>query len=65
MRVQTKEHLCIAAGRCVAVADDVFALDEDGFVVEEIIDVPTEREFAVEQAVVLCPARALIILDEE
>lgn len=64
MRVQSKESLCIAAGRCVAVAEDIFELDEDGFVLDRTVDVPEGREDAVEQAVLLCPARALVIEEE-
>ncbi|MDO5500044.1 MAG: ferredoxin [Propionibacteriaceae bacterium] len=64
MRVQAIERLCIAAGRCLAVADDLFELDEDGFVLDAVIDVPADREDAAFQAVVLCPSKALVILDE-
>ncbi|HHV21278.1 MAG TPA: ferredoxin [Propionibacterium sp.] len=65
MKVQAIERLCIAAGRCLAVADDIFELDEDGFVVDGILDVPPGREEAVRQAVVLCPSRALVVLEDE
>lgn len=65
MKVQAIERLCIAAGRCMAVADDIFELDEDGFVVDATIDVPEGREEAVRQAVVLCPSKALVILDDQ
>ncbi len=64
MKIQAKESLCIAAGRCVAVAEDVFELDEDGFVVDGEIEVPADREDAAFQAAVLCPGKALVIVEE-
>lgn len=63
MKVQAIERLCIAAGRCVAVAGDVFDLDEDGFVVDAVIEVAEGREDAALQAVVLCPSKALVVLE--
>lgn len=62
MKIQSVERLCIAAGRCTAVAEDLFELDEDGFVRDAVIDVPEDREDAARQASVLCPAKALIVL---
>lgn len=64
MKVQSNESLCIAAARCTAVADDIFELDEDGFVVGRTVDVPEGREEAVEQAALLCPAQAIVIVEE-
>ncbi|WP_432559083.1 ferredoxin [Granulicoccus sp. GXG6511] len=65
MKVHAIERLCIAAGRCMAVADDIFELDEDGFVIEGIVEVPEDREEAVRQAAVLCPSKALVILEDD
>lgn len=59
MKVKSQESLCIAAARCVALAADIFELDEDGFVISRIVDVPEDRRPAVEQAIVLCPSNAL------
>lgn len=64
MRVQSVERLCIAAGRCAAVAEDLFELDDDGFVRDAVIAVPPEREDAALQATVLCPGRALTVLED-
>lgn len=61
MRIESVERLCIAAGRCTAVAPDLFEVDEDGFVRDAVIDVPEGREDAARQASVLCPARALLV----
>ena len=65
MKVHAIERLCIAAGRCTAVAADIFELDEDGFVLEAVIDVPPDREDAVMQASLLCPGRAIVLLEED
>lgn len=62
MKVKSEESLCIAAGRCVAVAAEIFELDDDGFVISRTVDVPEDQRPVVEQAVVLCPSKALEIV---
>lgn len=59
MAIEVEERLCIAAGRCVAVAPELFDVDEDGFVVL-LEESPSESQReAAHLASVLCPAKAI------
>lgn len=63
MRVEADQDSCITAGNCVMVADAVFDQDDDGLVVVLGDEVPDGEADRVREAVRLCPASALRLLD--
>lgn len=63
MRVEADQDSCITAGNCVMVADAVFDQDDDGLVVVLTEEVPDSEVERVREAVRLCPASALKLLD--
>ena len=63
MKVSADRDLCIQAGNCVMSADAVFDQDDDGVVVVLVDDVPDEELDHVRDAVKLCPAQALRLVD--
>jgi ferredoxin len=63
MRVEADQDSCITAGNCVMVAGAVFDQDDDGVVVVLTEEVPDGEVEHVREAVKLCPASALKLLD--
>lgn len=63
MKVVADHDACITAGNCVMVADAVFDQDDDGVVVVLTEEVPAGEEEHAREAVKLCPASALKLLD--
>lgn len=63
MKVEADHDSCITAGNCVMVADAVFDQDDDGVVVVLTDEVPAGEEEHAREAVKLCPASALKLLD--
>ena len=61
MRVEVDADVCGGFGTCVTKAPQVFELTDDGYAVVLLPDVPEELEAAVQEAVVLCPTRAITI----
>lgn len=59
MTVEVDQDLCIAAGRCVAVAPEVFDVDEDGFVLLLQERPGSEHLNSAHTAAMVCPARAI------
>ena len=60
MRVHVDPDLCQAYANCVTTAPDVFTLDEKtGLAVVIFEQPPPELERAVQDAVRLCPMRAI------
>ncbi|GAA1454967.1 ferredoxin [Nocardiopsis tropica] len=65
MRVELDEPKCVASGQCVVAAPDVFdQRDEDGVAV--VLDrTPPEHLYEeVSEAVAICPAAALRLVQE-
>lgn len=63
MKVAADRDLCISAGNCVMSAPAVFDQDDDGIVVVLVDEVPAGEEAHARDAVKLCPAEALRIVD--
>ncbi len=64
VRVRIDRNLCTGLGNCVALAPDVFELDEDGKAV--VLDpASVVDDDALLEAAESCPYDAIIILDDE
>ena len=63
MKVEADRDLCISAGNCVMSAGAVFDQDDDGIVVVLVDEVPEGEQAHARDAVKLCPAEALRLLD--
>ncbi|MFE9327570.1 ferredoxin [Nocardia sp. NPDC052278] len=62
MRIEIKPHACIGSGQCVVAAPDVFDQNEDDGLVIVLDENPSEgKEPEVEQAALVCPARAILL----
>ncbi|MGW0163426.1 ferredoxin [Mycobacterium sp. NPDC003323] len=63
MRIEADQDMCITAGNCVMVAGELFDQDDDGVVVVLTEDVPADEEGHAREAVKLCPASALKLVE--
>lgn len=61
MHVDVDADVCGGFGTCVTKAPQVFELTDAGYTVVVLPDVPENLEAAVQEAVVLCPTRAITI----
>lgn len=59
MTIEVTRSVCVGAGQCVLVADDLFDQDDDGLVVLIEADPGEDRIDSARRAVSLCPARAI------
>jgi len=60
MKITADRPVCIGAGQCALVAEELFDQDDEGFVVL------LEDEYAgARRAAALCPARAIVITESE
>jgi ferredoxin len=65
MKVIVDVEKCIAAGQCVARADEVFDQNEETGLVVVLDENPDESQRAsVAEAVLLCPAQAILIASD-
>lgn len=63
MRIEADRDDCISAGNCVMTAGEIFDQDDDGIVVVLVPEVSADDDAKVREAVKLCPASALRLVD--
>lgn len=61
MRVLVDRSRCTGHGRCHAQAPELFDLDDEGYVLGDVIDVPLGLEPAARTGVLNCPERAISV----
>ena len=61
MKVVVDADVCGGFGHCVIGCPDVFALNDDGYAVVLVPEVPAELEAAVRDAEALCPTHAITV----
>lgn len=61
MRVKVDREKCHGHNRCVALAPDVFDVDDDGLAIVMLDSIPAEQEKKVHRAELACPERAITI----
>ncbi|SDU80467.1 ferredoxin [Gordonia westfalica] len=61
MRLVVDQDKCGGHGRCIAVAPDLFDLDDDGVSFPLIEDIGIDREAAAKEAIANCPQSAIRI----
>jgi ferredoxin len=64
MRVEVNRDLCVGSGQCVVIASSVFDQDDDSGTVVLLNDTPPESMGdEIAEAVEICPARAIAIVE--
>lgn len=63
MKIELKRDKCISAGTCVAIAPEVFELDDEGKVV--LINAKGADEQTILDAARSCPTQAIEIYDDD
>lgn len=61
MRVKIDKEKCHGHNRCVALAPDIFDVDDDGLAVVMLDSIPADQENKVRRAELACPERAITI----
>ena len=59
MKVRVNQDSCIGCGACVAVAEDLFEIQDSGLSHEKKQEVPVEKEETVQEAMNVCPTGAI------
>ena len=65
MKILINKAACAGNARCAAVSEELFPLDDDGYIaVEEVIVPPGKEELALRGARA-CPERIIIIEEDK
>ena len=64
MKIRIDKAACVGNARCAAVAEDLFPLDDNGYIAVSEIDVPRGKEELARRGARACPER-IIVIDED
>jgi len=61
MKILIKKTACVGNARCAAVSEELFPLDEVGYIAVEDVEVPTGKEDLARRGARACPERIIRI----
>ena len=61
MKIRIEKASCVGNARCAAVSDELFKLDDDGYIAVEEIDVPPGQEQLAKRGARACPERLIFV----
>ena len=65
MKVRIDKSACVGNARCWAVSEELFPLDDEGYIQVEEIDVPVGMEELARRGARACPERVIEIVEDE
>ena len=64
MKVRIDKAACVGNARCWAVSEELFPLDDDGYISVQEVEVPAGKEDLARRAVRACPERIIETVEE-
>jgi ferredoxin len=64
MKIRINKAACVGNARCAAVSEELFPLDDNGYISVEEIDVPKGQEELARRGARACPERIIVIEEE-
>lgn len=65
MKIRIDRAGCVGNARCAAVSEELFPLDDDGYIATEGFDVPDGMEQLARRGAKACPERIIIVEDND
>ena len=64
MKLRIDKKNCVGNARCAAISEELFPLDDDGYIAVEEVDVPPGMEDLARRGARACPERIIEVIDE-
>ena len=64
MKIRIERAQCVGNARCFAIAEDLYPLDDEGYIATDGFDVPVDRERDAKNGARACPERIIFVHDE-
>ena len=65
MKILINKAACAGNARCAAVSEELFPLDEDGYIAVAEVNVPPGKEELARRGARACPERIIIIEEDK
>ncbi len=63
MKIRIDKSACVGNARCWAISDELFPLDEDGYIDIEEFEVPAGKEDLARRGARACPERVITVIE--
>ena len=60
MKLKVNQEACIGCGACVATAEDLFEINDEGLSQAKVEEVPEDKKELATEAVETCPTGAIV-----
>jgi len=64
MKIRIDREACVGNARCAAVSEELFKLDEEGYIAVTEVEVPPELESLARRGARACPEKIIEIIEE-
>ena len=64
MKIKIDKAHCVGNARCAAISEELFPLDEDGYIAVEEVEVPAGKEDLARRGARSCPERIIEIIED-
>ncbi|NND69264.1 MAG: ferredoxin [Halioglobus sp.] len=64
MKIRIDKSACVGNARCWAVSEELFPLDEDGYIDIEEFEVPAGKEDVARRGARACPERVITVIED-
>jgi len=64
MKIRIEKAKCVGNARCAAVAEDLYPLNDEGYISVDHIDVPEGKEALARRGARACPERIIFVEEE-
>lgn len=65
MKIRVEKAKCVGNARCNAVAEDLFPLNDEGYIEIEELDVPEGEEALARRGARACPEKIIHVIEDE
>ena len=64
MKIRIDKDRCVGNARCAAISEELFELDDDGYIAVTEIEVPAGMEALAKRGARACPEKIIEIIEE-
>lgn len=64
MKIRIDKAACVGNARCWAVSEELFPLDDDGYIAIEEFEVPAGKEDLARRGARACPERVIQVVED-
>jgi ferredoxin len=64
MKIRIDKGACVGNARCAAISEELFPLDDDGYIAVVEVDVPAGMEKLAQRGARACPERVITIIED-